>query len=696
MLRWGVISFDTQMRAIHDHLYASANIRVPEDLQLEVAKVVQTRTWVAVVEGDQRLDPALRARLLSGDRHSAAPIARELRQSFTAYNKAVRRYSREDAVLRLDDASLAYIVASLDGIDMSDASRDWLGDALEVFRSTAAKRLGGQFFTDQQVTTLAIRLLDYDAEKDDLLDICAGTGGFLIAAARAAQVQGATEVPRLIGVEVDNSLAHLANSTLHHLGNFNTDVVFNADSFREPTQWPLKLRKTVIPGTHRCLASNPPFGQKITVKDTQTLSRFDLGHVWSKKSTGWVKTKRVSPTPPDILFIEQNLRLADPHGGRVALVVPYQVLSGPKLGYVRKWILQHARIRSVVDLPDETFQPWTGTKTALIVLERRAKPLEDWEGQEKYPIFMATSHEIGHDRRGNPNVGNDGRLVCDLPEIGKAWEAYLEEDNPGDLFSHSFSISSTEIHAANGFRLNAAFHEPSRTAAVKGIKAAHPDQYDLKTVGDVTKRIFFPGRFKRNYVPESTPGAVPFLGGTNITQLLPTNRKYMSPTDSRLPELQVREGWVLVTRSGSTGIVSTVPGPWDGYAMSEHIIRIEPDEDLLPAAYLEAYLRSELGQNLLAQGIFGSVIDEITPEHIAQMPIPVPTSKVVLQEIVDAQAKATKMRGESIALYNIASSAFKETVSGDFLGTGKDSKVSLSDEDVIDESEKLTEREIIL
>jgi type I restriction enzyme M protein len=689
-----VISFDAQVRSIHDHLYSSANIRVPEDLQLEVAKVVQTLTWLAVVQGPQRLDGPLRVSLLAGDKLVAAPVARELRDSFAAYNKTMRRYTREEAVLRLDDASLAYIVAALDGVDMSDASRDWLGDALEVFRSTAAKRLGGQFFTDQRVTTLAIRLLSYSAAEDDLVDICAGTGGFLIAGARAAQAQGSAEAPRLIGVEVDGSLAHLANSTLHHLANFPADAVFNADSFRTPDKWPLALRKTVVAGTHRCLASNPPFGQKITIKDPEVLRRFDLGHIWSKDSKGWEPTRRVSATPPDILFIERNVQLAQPGDGRIALVVPYQVLSGPKLGYVREWILRHTRIRAIVDLPEDTFQPWTGTKTALLVMERREKPLRKWE-VEDYPVFMARSREIGHDRRGNPKLDADGRIRTDLGDVGDAYAAYEAGESPTDVFAEAFVVSALAFTAESDLRLNAAFHEPSRTTALNEMLSAHPDEYQVTTIGAVTKRVFFPGRFKRNYVPEGT-GGIPFYGGTNITQLVPTNRKYLSPDDPRINDFRVEAGWLLVTRSGSTGIVSTVPTSWHGHAMSEHVIRIEVDEDLLPGAYVEAYLRSDIGQALLSQGIFGSVIDEITPEHIQQMPIPIPQDPEMLRKIVDLQSQATELRQQSIALYGAARSAFEESVGRDFFGVRQVAKLGLPPEDVVDEGEELSESEVVL
>lgn len=685
-----VQSFDAQMRRIHDHLYASANIKLPEDLQAEVAKVIQTLTWRAVVEDSPKRDRLTIELALSGDREVSGAIAKELREAFSAYNGAMRRYPRQDAVLKLDDSSLAYIAASLAEIDMSDAARDWLGDALEVFRSTAAKRLGGQFFTDQRVTTLAMELLEFDPALDDLVDICAGTGGFLIAAARRAQVLGYTDAPNLIGVEIDASLAHLANSTIHHLANFPADAVFNADSFRTPSQWPLSLRRALVPGTHRKLATNPPFGQKITVKDPSVLGRFDLGHIWSRGAEAWVKTRRTGSTPPDILFLERNIDLAIPGEGQLAIVLPYQILSGPKLGYVRDWILRHTRVLAVVDLPEDTFQPWTGTKTALLVLERREQPLERWEGEE-YDIFMAVSRQIGHDRRGNPIVDSAGRIICDLPQIGAAFARYRKGEDPSQDHSEAFVVSASRIGWSSDLRLNAAYYEPESSETLRLVdQMREDDDLEIRTIGDVTERIFFPGRFKRRYV-DAGPGAVPFLGGTNVTQLLPTNRKYISAADPKIDELSVRDGWLLVTRSGSTGIVSSVPPVWDGFAMSEHVIRIVIDEEKVPANYVEAYLRSAMGQALLAQGIFGSVIDEITPEHIASMPIPIPRDRSVLERIAGTQQSANAHRNAAISDFWAASAEFEELIGRQFMRIREDADLGLAAEDVVDESEKLVE-----
>ena len=127
-------------------------------------------------------------------------------------------------------------------------------------------------------------------------------------------------------------------------------------------------------------------------------------------------------------------------------------------------------------------------------------------------------------------------------------------------------------------------------------------------IQDVVDKIFYPGRFKRNYV-DRYPEAVPFLGGANISQLMVTTDKWLSPNDPKLESLRVSAGWLLVTRSGSTGIVSSVPAAWEGFALSEHVIRIVPNPRKLDPAYIQAFLRSEYGQEQLSRGVFGSVID---------------------------------------------------------------------------------------
>src|SRR5262249_32648486 len=142
--------------------------------------------------------------------------------------------------IELSDSDIAIVAAQLSGVVVSDRSRDVFGDAVEIFRSQWAKREGGMFFTDQRVTHLAMTLLAFDPRNgDDLIDISAGTGGFLSAGLNRIRPLLERDEPgpnverRVVelalrsikGHEVDQDVARVANATLASRTG-HTDHVF--------------------------------------------------------------------------------------------------------------------------------------------------------------------------------------------------------------------------------------------------------------------------------------------------------------------------------------------------------------------------------------------------------------------------------------------------------------------------------------
>jgi type I restriction enzyme S subunit len=88
--------------------------------------------------------------------------------------------------------------------------------------------------------------------------------------------------------------------------------------------------------------------------------------------------------------------------------------------------------------------------------------------------------------------------------------------------------------------------------------------------------------------------------------------------------------------------------------MSEHIIRIVPNPAKLDPCYLLAFLRSRCGQEQLARGVFGSVIDEITPEFVGDLEIPLPKSKKMVQVIADNIRAGEESRNGGIERFSVA------------------------------------------
>ncbi len=656
---------------VFNYAYTHSEIRIPATTCKEVGKILHVGLYIEEVESKipAFCFEAEDLRHLNGNNNPFSKhLALTIRQQYHDMNRKWKIY--DDEIL-FGDKDISYICGKLNNVYISNPDKDVFGDALEIFRSRWAKQEGGQFFTDQQVTALAMSLLDFDPTRgDDLIDICAGTGGFLLAGFNhirsIVEKRSGDEgdviklaAKSLKGIEIDKEVCSLGNSTLSartgkHAKTFISQAnSLDRDSFK-------RADISVKIGGHTCAATNPPFGAKIAIKDYSILSQYELSQTGNSEQSLLFGGAKSYGRAPDVLFIEQNLKILKPEKGRLAIVVPYQILSGPQTRYVRNWIIKNAQIEAVIDLPSETFQPHTGTKTSLILLRKRKEPLKDFDHSDlkNEKIFMSSPRWIGHDRRGKPiykknSLGHHtNELLSDIPDVEQAFLAYRQGKKFENIHAGSFFIKMADVLKDDLLRINAQYHAPMYVGVNK-ISKKNARDWEVKKIGDLVKDIFYPGRFRRDYVDEY-PGAVPFLGGSNITELIVKTDKWLSHTDPKLEQLRISEGWLLVTRSGSTGIVSSVPKAWHGFAMSEHVIRIVPDRDKIDPMYILAFLKTKICQAEMAKGIFGSVIDEITPETIKNIEMPIPKDDKLFSRIC-AQVKKSE-QAKQIALENLYSS----------------------------------------
>ncbi|MBD2487771.1 N-6 DNA methylase [Aulosira sp. FACHB-615] len=663
---------------LHDHLYGNSNIRIPSRLGIEIQKLLLLKRFDEEQPSENSEFYIAQDELPCGfnghktiSSESFSSVASRL---YTLLNKydAVRNEDQKIRSLELDPPSLYYAVFHLEGISLQKTPTDVLGDALETFRAYTVKREGGQFFTHCYVVDLALKLVGYRGDDNQTLaDISCGTSGFLHRA-RTLIINRAKEngvikeeeqnklVSELIlGVEIDQDLVQISNTSPEFF-KLPNQLVERHDSLLPFEQWEKTLSARLAPNSRAFMVGNPPFGTKITVKDTETLKKYALAHTWKKEKNHWKQSpQKIIPRAPDILFIERNLNLLTPGIGKMVLVVPYQILSGPKEGFVREWLMTNCKIIAVVDLPEDTFQPYTGTKGSLLVVQKRANPNPNWEDEPDYPIFMACPQKIGHDRRGRAmfKEGTSDQIDTDLPEIAKAFDSFTEGEDPSKVTQLAFTISSKSIKSNTDIRFNAAYYRPSsidlRQQLVTIVQ--HDLSLTITPLGELVKDIFYPGRFKRDYT-ESLENTVPFLGGSNIAQLIPVTEKRILKNSLHYEELALKSGWILVTRSGTTGIVSTVPEDWEGFAASEHIIRIIPNPEKLHPGYLSGYLRSQIGQRLLRDGVFGSVIDEISCSYIASIPVLHPKDLNQVEKIGEKIAQADILRAKASSLISETSS----------------------------------------
>jgi type I restriction enzyme, S subunit len=211
-----------------------------------------------------------------------------------------------------------------------------------------------------------------------------------------------------------------------------------------------------------------------------------------------------------------------------------------------------------------------------------------------------------------------------------------------------FSVDSKWLRDSKGLRLDASFYNPRLAHALETLRKSG---MALSTLGEVTEKIFIPPRFKRIYVDKEH--GIPFLQGSHVVHFQPAEMKYLSRTaHKKIQRWIIKAGWVLVTCSGTVGRVMISLPEWNGWAASQHILRIIPKQDY-PAGYIYAFLSSPMGQAQLTAQIYGAVVDELTEEQARSILIPIATNERERQQINhinDLAVKAMKKRQEASLL----------------------------------------------
>ena len=667
------------------HLYGNGPIKREENIAIEVIKMLFCK-----IMDELSPDELCEFR--------ATPLELETEGGKKAIRKRIDNlYSRllndpdfgamfKGESLDYDNHWIAYIVSELQGIALmhEETNTDALGDAYEILLPSTLKGESGQFFTPREIVRFAIDVINPSYKDNEvILDTACGSGGFLSIAIEKLRKQidqlyknrsftkdklnsflKSYADKYVFGCDIDPLLYRISKSYMAIVGDGKSNI-FNFDSLAPYNELNTSFTARIKPGSVDVITTNPPFGTHIKDTRKSVLEQYELGH----KLLNGIPTKDLlDGQDPDKLFVERDIfylkeATDTTKGGRMVIVLPKQNLSGAQEDSIefRKWLMRKVQITAIIDLPREAFQPHTGTKTSLVFLEKVRSIPDD------YPIFMAVSEAVGHDRRGNPlyrkdasgtNLLDDNKnpvIWNDLPEIFEQWKYFnltkkIKTQNESHGHTPScFVISSKQILSDPSRRIDAWYWDPNKNNLAKQIEESIGGEvHEIVRLGDlvVEHGIFYPGRHKRNYVDASND-SVPFYSGTQILQIRPFDLQYQPKDYAPAAKHFVEKDWILITRSGSTGRVVMVTDSMAGTMVTEHVIRVICDDRIVDPYYVYAYLATEgIGKVLLEKGIYASVVDHITPDFVATIPIP-RLSPEKEKAIADRVRQAEKKRDEA-------------------------------------------------
>lgn len=311
---------------------------------------------------------------------------------------------KDNEDIDLTPTALISIVSSMQKYKFFDTNLDILDAAFEYLINPEQKKDKGQYFTPRHVIKMCVKMLDPN-DKDKVLDPACGAGGFLIhtlnhvnekiiskkyqSDLKSRKLNYASN--KLFGLDYDRRLVKVTKAMMLIAGDGKTNIFkVNSLDHREWSNREDNLEEKIKENQFDIILTNPPFAGDHD--EPEILGRYDLTFKDDKS-----KTKRIKKMRKDMLFIEKCIRLVRP-GGRIAIVLPQGNLNNSTSEFLRNFIFDNCRLLGCIGLMENTFRPFTPTKTSVVLLQK-------WKNNEEknknYKIFMGNSKKPGKDSSGN-------------------------------------------------------------------------------------------------------------------------------------------------------------------------------------------------------------------------------------------------------------------------------------------------------
>ena len=237
-----------------------------------------------------------------------------------------------------------------------------LGDAFEYLLSVlGAQGDAGQFRTPRHLIDFLVDVMD-PQKHETVLDPACGTAGFLISAYKHILAHNQKQHPdnrlrpeersRLVrnfrGFDISPDMVRLSLANLY-LHGFPEPRIEEYDTLTSEEHWN---------DTFDVILANPPFmSPKGGIRPHK---RFSMP---SNRS--------------EVLFVDYIAEHLTPQG-RAAIIVPEGIIfqSGTAYRALRKLLVRQSLV-AVVSLPAGVFQPYSGVKTSVLILDKRLAPHTD-------------------------------------------------------------------------------------------------------------------------------------------------------------------------------------------------------------------------------------------------------------------------------------------------------------------------------
>ncbi|MCS3796562.1 N-6 DNA methylase [Niastella sp. OAS944] len=479
-----------------------------------------------------------------------------------------------------DPETLKLFLKTIDGFEYTHSEK--LGDAFEYLLSVMGSQGdAGQFRTPRHIIDFIVEVVN-PTKTDKILDPACGTAGFLISAFKHIKEKnknGFTPDERkklmqnFVGYDISPDMVRLSLVNLY-LHGFSDPHIWEYDTLSSEERWD---------ETFDVILANPPFmSPKGGIRPHKKFS--------------------ISSNRSEVLFVDYIAEHLNSRG-RAGIIVPEGVIfqSGGAYKDLRKMLVNNY-LYAVVSLPAGVFNPYSGVKTSILLMDK------EFSKSSKEILFVKIDNDgFGLGAQRNPVKGG---------QLGHAAEVLHQYKN-GDFSDSEIAhvVSKAEIGKNGEYNLSGEKYKSFNALSTN---------YESVKLGDVCKVVN--GRaYKQEELLDR--GKYPVLRVGNFF----SNREWYYSDLELEADKYCSKGDLLYAWSASFG-----PKIWDGEKCiyHYHIWKMVPDEKKINKYFLYHVLNRET-EAIKAEGGRGIAMIHITKAGIENREIPLPPLSIQEELVAD-------------------------------------------------------------
>jgi type I restriction enzyme M protein len=514
-----------------------------------------------------------------------------------------------------DPETLKSFLKIIDDFEYDHSER--LGDAFEYLLSVLGSQGdAGQFRTPRHIIDFMVELVD-PKKNETILDPACGTAGFLISSYKhivknnsssynpkkdntngnGSSYNGDKLTPderkklavNIKGYDISPDMVRLSLVNLY-LHGFANPLIIEYDTLTSEEKWN-EFSDIIL--------ANPPFmSPKGGIKPHKRFS--------------------VESSRSEVLFVDYIAEHLTPNG-RGAVIVPEGIIfqSGTAYKSLRKMLVEKY-LYAVVSLPGGVFNPYSGVKTSILLMDKAIARRTD-------KILFAKIDNDGFDLGAQRRANDKGEIPYVINAIKKYVQCIINgtEFNVDDYTK--IVITTKDNISVNDWNLSGERYRENISLI--------SSNYNMVELGSIAefKRGPFGSSIKRSVcIPKALNTYKVYEQGNIINNDFSRGEYYLSQNKfHELEQFELLPGDIAITCAGTLGRIAVAPFGIERGIINSVLLRIRINENLIDKEYFIRMFASTYLQDLITQKSTGVAINNLfATKVLKQFQIPLPPLKV--------------------------------------------------------------------